>query len=141
MRAHSVFGHLENWDCVLERLEELTRSGQIDDCQEALVALLRYPDNWRLREAALEAAATVVRPTAALVRQLCRLTVDERLYFQARVLAAEALGAALARLQGSDEAEADELLREAREQMQALLRGHGVPVLHQAVRRSLPKAV
>jgi len=136
--AGGVFGNLEEWGGVLDRLEELTGTGQLEQHQDDLVRLLRYPDNWRLREAGLEAAATVGAPTTALVRQLLRLTMDRQLYHQARVLAAEALGAAFERLRANGQIEALHLQKEVGEQMRALLSESDVPVLHQAVRRILP---
>lgn len=136
--AGGVFGNLEEWGGVLDRLEELTGTGQLEQHQGDLVRLLRYPDNWRLREAGLEAAATVGAPTTALVRQLLRLTMDRQLYHQARVLAAEALGAAFERLRANGQIEALHLQKEVGEQMRALLSESDVPVLHQAVRRILP---
>ena len=135
----SVFGNLEEWGCVLERLEELTRSRQLELHQDALVALLRYRDNWRLREAALESAATIRTPTGPLIRQVCRLMMDQGLYYQARVLAAEALGATLEHLHDDSQGEVMALRQEVRENVHALLASHDVPVIHQAARRALPK--
>lgn len=133
-----VFGNLREWGRVLERLEALTRSEELDAHQDALVTLLRYRGNWRLREAALEAAASVRCPGEPLVRQVCRIMMDEGLYYQVRVLAAEALGACLERIAESSDTPCVRIRREARERMHALLDAQDVPVLHQAVRRMLP---
>jgi hypothetical protein len=134
-----VFGNLTEWGRVLERLDELTRTGELDQHQDALVALLRYRDNWRLREAALESVRRIRRPSEALVRQVCSIMRNEGLYFQVRILAAEALGSCLDRLADCSEGPAIQLCRDVRDEMQALLKTHDVPVLHQAVRKILPK--
>jgi hypothetical protein len=135
----NIFGNLTEWGHVLERIEELIRSGQIEEHQDALVMLLRYRDNWRVREAALESVRHLKQPTDTLVRQVCSIMTNEELYFQVRVLAAEALGSCLDRLATSSKPPTDRLRQEVREQMHGLLDTHDVPVLHQAVRRILPK--
>jgi hypothetical protein len=134
-----VFGNLEDWGHVLERLAEFTRNGEIEGHQDSLIVLLRYPDNWRLREAALESVPAIRRPTAPLVREICGIVLNDGLYFQVRVLAAEALSAVLDRLAERSPDAATGLRREIREQMHTLLNSQDVPVLHQAARRILPK--
>ncbi len=134
-----VLGNLMEWGRVLERLDELTRTGELERHQDALITLMRYRDNWRLREAALESVRSLRRPSEALVRQVCRIMMNEGLYFEVRVLAAEALGSCLDRLSEHSEGLAVALRREVRDQMHALLDTRDEPVVHQAVRRILPK--
>lgn len=134
-----VFGSLREWGHVLERLAELTRGGQLDHHQDALLTLLRYDANWRLREAALESIKTIRQPSPPLIRQVWRIVADPELYFQVRVLAAEAFGVCLDRLQEARGESDVDLRRSAREQIHMLLDTHDVPVLHQAVQRILPK--
>lgn len=134
-----VFANLEDWGHVLERLAEFARNGEIERHQDSLIALLRYPDNWRLREAALESVPAIRHPTAMLVREICKIMLNDGLYYQVRVLAAEALSAALERLAERSKDDLTGLRGEIREQMHALLDSHELPVLHQAVRRILPK--
>lgn len=135
----TVFGNLAEWDRVLERLAELLRTGDLQRHQDDLLILLRYPGNWRLREAALEAIPAIQQPAEALLQEACRIMRDEGLYFQVRVLAAEAIHAALDRLPMDSPDETIRLRREIREHVQALLHSQDVPVLHQAARRILPK--
>lgn len=133
------FGNLTEWGRVLEQLDELTRSGELDGHQDGLTALLRYRGNWRLREAALECVRSIRRPSEPLVRQVCSIMTDTGLYHQVRVLAAEALGACLDRPGEDSRSPGIRTCSEVREQMRALLNSQDVPVLHQAVRRILPK--
>jgi len=134
-----VFGNLEEWGRVLERLAELERSGLIEKHQDDLVRLLRYPDNWRLREAALESVTAIRGPTESLIREACNIMMDDDLYYQVRILAAEALVAAMDRLAEGRQAGAPRLKDEVREQMHALLDSPQAPVFHQAILRILPK--
>ena len=134
-----VLGNLEEWGRVLEQLGELTRSGDIERHQDELLALLQCSDNWRLREAALETVPAVQHPGEPLVREVCSIMLNEGLYFQARVLAAEVLDVALDRLAERSETEVMKLRRDIRDHMHALLSSQAVPVLHQAARRILPK--
>lgn len=132
------FGNLEEWGRVLNELTQLARERTLDDHQPGLVRLLRYPHNWRLREAALEAVRQVRRPAEDLVTAVLRIMTNEDLYHEVRVLAAEALADLIAagRAAGSQRNRA--LEAQVIEQMHALLDSPHPPVLHQAVRRVLP---
>jgi hypothetical protein len=134
-----VFGSFTDWGHVLERLAELARSGELEQHQDALLTMLRYDMNWRLREAALESIKTLRHPSPALMRQVWRIVANPGLYFQVRVLAAEAFGVCLDHLQDVREEPAVQLRRDARKQLHELLDVQDVPVLHQAVRRILPR--
>jgi len=130
--SEDPFRDFTAWGRTLERLEQLTREGELDGCQDALLDMMRS-QNWRLREAALEAARRVREPSQDLVSQVCGIMANEGLYYQVRVLAAETLGVCLERLR--DQAG---VRREIRAQMHELLAGIDVPVVHRAVRRILP---
>jgi hypothetical protein len=135
--SERALGNLEQWGHLLERLEAWRRSGRLDRHQDEILWLLRYPDNWRLREAALEAMKDLQTPQVDLIRAACSIMMDERLYYQVRVLAAEALARALAAKASAGGAALSQA-REVREQMHALLDAHQPPVMHQALRRILP---
>ncbi len=132
------FGNLEEWGNVLTQLAQLTRDRQLDEHQDGLVRLLRYPHNWRLREAALECAREVKQPTASLVAAVLDILTNAGLYHEARVLAAEALAALLPATRAVRDGRNRVLEQRAIEQMHALLDATHPPVLHQAVRRVLP---
>jgi hypothetical protein len=132
------FGNLAEWGRVLNQLAQLTRDGTIDEHQAGLVRLLHYQDNWRLREAALEAIRHVRRPGEPLVTAVLELMTDEHLYHELRVLAAEALASLVAAGRAVGAGRNRELEQAVLTQMHALLDAPHPPVLHQAVRRILP---
>lgn len=130
--------NLEDWGHVLDHLEEWTRTGQLSAHQDDLLWLLRYGGNWRLREAALEAMASMRNPASELIDEACRIMMDDNLYHQVRVLAAEAVAAA----GGGDKLGSGEqtgLNRKVRDQMRALLDSHQPPIIHRALQRVLPQ--
>lgn len=132
------FGNLEEWGRVLTQLEQLRQDRRLDEHQDGLVRLLRYPDNWRLREAALEFARDVRQPTEPLVTAVLQILTNEDLYYEVRVLAAEALAALLPAAWTGRDGRNRELEQRALEHMHALLDATHPPVLHQAVQRVLP---
>lgn len=132
------FGNLEEWGRVLSQLEQLTRERLLHEHQDGLVRLLRYPDNWRLREAALESAREVRQPTEALVIAVLQILTNEGLYYEVRVLAAEALASLLPATRAAKDGRNRALEQRALEQMHALLDATHPPILHQAVQRVLP---
>lgn len=127
-----AFGNLEEWGRVLTQLEQLGRDQCLDEHQDGLARLLRYPGNWRLREAALEYARHIKQPAEALVAAVLQILTDEELYYEVRVLAAEALVTLLPAARNRS------LEQHAVELMHALLDAPHPPVLHQAVQRVLP---
>jgi hypothetical protein len=131
-----MLGNLERWDAVLEQLDEWRRAGQLDSHQDDLLWLLRYRDNWRLREAALELSTFLQTPTPELIRQVSDIMMNESLYRKGRILAAETLGALMLneRKRGSITAPLDS---EVCERMNALLASNQPPVMHIALRRVL----
>lgn len=130
--------NLEEWGRVLEELAHLRRDRIVDQYQNELLRLLRYQDNWRMRETALEVLREVQKPSEPLVEETCRIMMNEGLYYHARVLAAEALAAMGERLATNREPRSAELRQQVSKQMQELLDSQQPPVLHQAVRRILP---
>ncbi len=132
------FGNLEEWGRVLNELAQLTRDRNLDNRQAGLVRLLRYPNNWRLREAALEAVRNVTQPTETLVSDVLEIMSNEHLYHEVRVLAAEALASLLAAMRVARDGRHPELERQALDQMHRLLESPHPPILHRAVQRVLP---
>ncbi|HNQ24951.1 MAG TPA: hypothetical protein PKK06_17880 [Phycisphaerae bacterium] len=133
-----VFGDLREWGRVLEELQQLTRGRALDGHQDALLRLLRYRDNWRLREAALEAVRSVSSPSEALLTEVTRIMSDATLYNEVRVLAAEALAQCIATGRADKGRRNAAIEQQAIDQMHALLDTQQPPVLHQAIRRVLP---
>ena len=92
-----TLGNLEQWGRALEQLDEWKQARQLDNHQDDLLWLLRYAGNWRLREAALEMMVSLQDPTPDLILQTRDIMMNEGLYHEVRILAAEALAALLSR--------------------------------------------
>jgi hypothetical protein len=130
--------NLEQWDRVLEQLDEWKRARQLDSHQDDLLWLLRYRGNWRLREAALEMMVSLQVPEPEMIRQACDIMMDESLYFELRILAGEAMTALLSS-ERNPHVQTDSLADEVRECMQTLLASTQPPVLHLALQRVLSR--
>ncbi|NJD18899.1 MAG: hypothetical protein FIA95_06400 [Gemmatimonadetes bacterium] len=136
--SHDPFGNLEDWGSVLVTLKELTDRGQLDDAQEGITRLIRYPDNWRLRESALVAARQVKEPTSALLSAVANVLEDRATFVDARILAARALGDLAARKSQRNGTPA--ATRKAlRATLQRQLESPEAPVLTRAIEAALKK--
>ena len=138
------FGNLREWGRVLEKMEALTKSGKLGDCQEELIRVLRYNDNWRLREAALAALPGISEPSAALIDEALKIMMRDDLYYDVRILAADALGKTLKKDSRTNRRGGDkmkETLNRVIEGMNRLLSDPQPPILHRAVRESLERIV
>ena len=89
--THDPFGNLRDWGSVIDLLEELSGSGQLAKCQSGLVRILRYKGNWRLREEVLKRAGDIASPSDELVGQVITILDDDNVYYDARILASDAL--------------------------------------------------
>ena len=114
------------------------QAGLLDSHQDDLLWLLRFRGNWRLREAALEMMSSLQAPDPALIRQACDIMMDESLYHEVRILAAEAV-TALASSERPASPSAESLSSEIRERMHSLLESVEPPVMHLALRRLLSR--
>lgn len=85
------FGNLMDWVPVLDLLDQLSENGTISECQSGLIRILRYKGNWRLREEVLKKVNSIENPCHELVLQIIRLLADDNLYYDARILAGDAL--------------------------------------------------
>jgi len=72
-----IFGNLIDWGHVIETLDRLKELKQLDRHQDGLTRILRYRDNWRLRETVLKHIVHLVEPTEELVQEVINITVDE----------------------------------------------------------------
>ena len=84
-------GNLMDWGQVVKKLEEMKKEKRLDNCQEELVRVLQYRDNWRLREIALEYIRDVQNPTDDLLKGTLNIMKDDKVYDNARILATKAL--------------------------------------------------
>ncbi len=85
------FGNLTDWGSVLEMMEDLSERGELSQCQAGIIRILRYKGNWRLREEAVKRAGDIQNPSNALARQVLDVLDDDNIYYDARILAGNAL--------------------------------------------------
>lgn len=130
------FENLREWGAVLDELRKRAVGGTLDEIQPVLVRLIRYRDNWRLREEGMRAAARVTRPDGELLRALLAVASDPELYVDARILAVRGVAELVVRHPSAglpDDVDPDEVLAVLREQLSR----PEPPVLHRAVKRAI----
>ena len=86
------FGNLTDWGPALNTLEILTDRGGLEACQPGLIRILRYKGNWRLREEVLKRIGEIQKPIRELLFQVLAIVADDNVYYDLRILAAEAMG-------------------------------------------------
>ncbi|MCP4623335.1 MAG: hypothetical protein GY850_07350 [bacterium] len=89
--THDPFGNLREWGPALELLDELAINGKLAGCQHGLIRILRYKGNWRLREEVLKRIGGIPDPSNKLVDQVLTIIEDDNIYYDARILANNAL--------------------------------------------------
>ncbi len=85
------FGNLRDWGTVLDQICLMAEEGNLSVCQPGLTRILRYRDNWRLREEVLSRIGTIDSPDSGLVLQVLNIIADENLYYEVRILACETM--------------------------------------------------
>ena len=131
------FEDLRDWGKVLETMEQMKRDVTLDSNQEGLLRILRYTRNWRLRESALECVALLRKPGGEIISEVLDILGDAKLYCDARILAANALGAMAVQWVKSNGRQAGGQVRQVLEKMRMLLDSPEPPVLHEAIRKSV----
>ena len=126
------FGNLTDWGPVLERIYSLAEEGTLSECQHGLIRILRYRDNWRLREEVLKQVATMENPEVALVRQVLKIITDDQLYYEVRILAIETL---LQLLNNDANTFADEVETEIFQTVENLLSAHHPSLFEPALKK------
>ena len=129
-----IFGNLLDWGRVMEQIAELRDAGKLDEHQDGLRRILRYPDNWRLRETVLGCVKDLSAPSEEIISEVLAIMRNDNIYWEARVMAAEALGHVV----GRRESIGAELAHEVVEAMEAILARTQPSQFHDAIRRSLP---
>jgi len=85
------FGNLTNWGAVLDIFDELADTGKLAECQPGLIRILKHKGNWRLREEVLKRVEEIRNPSHHLIRQVLGILDDDNTYYDARILASDAL--------------------------------------------------
>lgn len=132
-------GNLMDWGQVVKKLEELKKEKRLDDCQEEFIRVLRYPNNWRLREMALEYIRDVQNPTDNLLKGTLNIMKDDKVYDNARILATKALTELADRK--SDTLLGDQTINSniIVENMELLLRSTQPPLFHDTLKKCLTR--
>jgi len=128
-----IFGNLIDWGNALDTLHLLRDSGSLDDHQEELIRLLRYDKNWRLREAAVEAAVTLRKPSIETVKQIVQLIKRDDLYYNIRIMATEVLSTLVPVIIENKELNKNLVrvcINEANHEVSALLSSPVPPIFH-----------
>lgn len=86
MKKYNLDGFMD-WGRVLNEMHELRELGLLDQHQDGLKRVLRYKQNWRLRECALECVNEVALPHDDLVAEVCSIICDEDSYPELRMRA------------------------------------------------------
>ncbi len=85
------FGNLMDWGSALDTLAGLSNNGNLCRCQCGLIRILRYKGNWRLREEVLKRVGEIQAPSKELVHQVIAILEDDNIYYDARIIAIDAL--------------------------------------------------
>lgn len=85
------FGNLNDWGQIIENIEDLSGNGWLAQCQPGLTRILRFKGNWRLREEVLKRIGTIESPSRELAFEVLALLADDNIYYDARILAGNAL--------------------------------------------------
>jgi len=133
------FGNLRDWWQGMEKLDHLKAKKKLGQYQEGLIGILRYKDNWRLRETVLEYIKDIESPSDDLIDQVLQILLDDGVYYELRVLAARALGVLAPRIKKSKSSEKQRRITigEIAEKAKGLLQQPQAPILHDAVRLAL----
>ena len=130
------FGNLMDWGSVLDKLQHLKDTGELDNHQDELIKLLRCDVNWRLREAAVEASSTLTNPSVDTVKLLVELIKREDIYYNIRIMAAEALSTLVPVVMESKDLNKDLarlFINEANHEVTSLLSTPAPPIFHDAL--------
>lgn len=135
MEKGDVFGNLTDWGQALETIEKLRKENRLDEYQAGLIRILRYKDNWRLREAVLECVGQVKEPSSNLVREVMSIMADDKTYYDMRILATTALGMLIGKC--SNDKDADLNKARCKELIRTVLESPQPPIFHEALEKSL----
>ena len=113
------FGDLTNWGAVLDIVDEMADAGKLSECQPGLIRILRYKGNWRLREEVLKRAGDIQSPSHELICQVLNILDDDNTYYDARILASDALIQMLKNIQDGLGGEINMSVRKVAERLRA----------------------
>ncbi|MBZ5617784.1 MAG: hypothetical protein LAQ69_03465 [Acidobacteriia bacterium] len=113
-------------------MQQIREDGTLDDHQQGLARLARYPINWQLRQAGLRAIAELQRSIDEVIRVAAQIMIDEKNDLETRILA----GGAVSRVLSNGNGTISESARsKAAESVRDLLANTQPPILHRFARR------
>ncbi|MCK5098526.1 MAG: hypothetical protein KAR45_10515 [Desulfobacteraceae bacterium] len=139
---NNIFGNLNDWGVVLEKLKKLSESKELGSCQDELIRLLRFNQNWRLREAAIESLPFVENPSSNLAREVLSLIKRKDLYYDVRILATdglEKLTTTIVNNKAFDKSILKQFVQDIIKDINFLLASPEPPKFHDALQNSLDK--
>jgi len=135
-----IFGNLTDWGIVLDKLKNLSESKELDNHQDELIRLLRFDQNWRLREAAIESLPRIENPSLDLAREVFSIIKRKDLYYDVRILATDSLGKLIAIIVNKSAFDKDilkQFVMEIIKNMDVLLASPEPPKFHDALQNSM----
>ena len=127
------FGNLRDWGPVMEQLASLQKDGELDQHQDGLTRILRYRENWRLRETVLRYMKDLANPSDELLQTAIQIMMDKNVYHDARILAAEALAHLLRGRSAKDATCSAVTTQLVLERMNTLMDRPQTPFFHKAI--------
>jgi len=134
---HDPFGNLREWGTVLQTLKDLGSSNRLAECQKGLIRILRFRENWRLREEVLKCIGKINAPSARLIEQVIEMVCDEDAYYELRILASRTLGELMRNHCKQPHDGNSPRTEAALERMYSLLQVPQPPILSEALHRCL----
>lgn len=138
--SSDIFGNLREWDSVPDTLMNLVRSRSLAEHEDGLIRILRYRQNWRLREMVLHVLGQIEKPSQRLLQAVLDLLADDTLYYQVRVLAAETFAKLAEHRFSCDDLSVDVEVQDMVNRLEALHDRPQEPVLRSAMERCLETA-
>jgi hypothetical protein len=132
-----IFGNLLDWGEVIEKLDRLKETRQLDSHQDGLARILRYRDNWRLRENVLNLIVHIAEPTNSLVQEVIHIAMDDDAYLDVRIQAVKALSHMISLCSNPDNTQLSYLAVKAVENMNKLLHSPQPPIFHESILKAL----
>jgi len=130
------FGNLRDWGPTLELFNELAENNKLAECQPGLIRILHYKGNWRLREEVLKRIGQIQTPSRELIAIVFAIMADDNIYYDARILASDALTQLLKGLQADL---FDEICDEIRKVVEKLRSTPKPPFFDEALKRLYSK--
>ena len=130
-------GNLMDWANVIDKMEDLKKTGRLHENQKGLTWILKYRSNWRLREIVLEQIKCIEEPGEELLQEVLNIIVDNGIYTEARILAVSALSEIFQRRTPLKDTGKRIDRGKVVESMKSILQSPQAPILLNAVERAL----